>query len=156
MFKENKNHQGLHRYLSAYPNLCHLNTASIARGVAVGLFTACIPLIPFQTIMAITLSILIRANLAIALGVSWVSNPLTLLPITYFTYWIGAFILNEPIKPILIPDFAWNLHDIIKVSASFASLIPQFGKAFFVGLPIVAIGSAGIGYFSVMIFRRKK
>ena len=157
MFKQKvKKQHRFQRYLKAYPSLCHLNTASIARGVAVGLLTGCIPLIPFQTIIAIVLSILIRANLAIALGVSWISNPLTLLPITYFTYWVGAVILNEPIQPILIPDFAWNLHGLMKASASFAVLIAQFGKAFFIGLPIVAIGSALIGYFTVIIWRRNK
>src|SRR3982751_3961326 len=66
--------------------LWHLDRESVARGVAIGLFSGIVPIIPFQTILAIFLSIFLRGNLAIAFLVSWVSNPLTIIPLTYFMY----------------------------------------------------------------------
>lgn len=56
--RKEKNPLSLLNHFKTYSHLCHLNTTSIARGVAIGLFTACIPLISFQTILIIILSTL--------------------------------------------------------------------------------------------------
>lgn len=135
-----------------YPDLWHLTLNSVARGVAIGLFTACTPFVPFQTLIVITLSILFRANLPIAFAVSWVSNPLTLLPMTYFTYCVGNWALGGGAQEnIVIHDYSWYFHNRDSLPHSFSIWIQQFGKAFFIGLPIVALTSALIGYCIVIL-----
>ncbi len=61
-------------------SLWRINCDSVSRGVAIGLFAAAIPLMPFQMVIAAFLAIIIRANLPISVAVSWISNPFTLVP----------------------------------------------------------------------------
>jgi uncharacterized protein (DUF2062 family) len=138
-------HSSQLRWLTKYIHhsyLWHLSCESVARGVAVGLFTGIIPLLSFQTFMAIGVAILIRANLPIALLVSWISNPFTILPIAYFTYYVGHWILGG--NPNTTLHFSWQMNHLKEAWS-------QFGIPFFVGLPIVAIGTALVGYFCVKL-----
>jgi uncharacterized protein len=135
---------GFKSYLSR-PALWRVNRDSVSRAVAIGLFSAAIPLMPFQMIIAVFFAVLITANLPIAVAVSWVCNPLTIVPITYFTYSIGNKIVGEPESAAKA-----FLHKLFNYPYNYASSMLQFGKAFFVGLPIVAIGAAILGYVVVI------
>ncbi|MGK7929844.1 MAG: DUF2062 domain-containing protein [Microcystaceae cyanobacterium] len=67
----------------------------IARGLAVGVFAGCFPLFGLQTIIGVALAFLVRGNkLAAAVG-TWISNPLTYVPLFAFNYKIGRWILGE-------------------------------------------------------------
>lgn len=138
----------LRKYLH-YSYLWHLDRESVARGVAVGLFAGIVPLIPFQTLMAIFLSIFLRANLPTAFLASWVSNPFTIIPITYFIYSVGNWILDKNTSNLILPHLSSNLTNLNHVPLN--QWLYQFGKAFFVGLPIVSIGTALAGYVIVII-----
>ena len=74
----------------------------IALGMAIGVFVAITPTIPFHTVLAVSLAALVRGSkLAAALGV-WVSNPLT-IPIFYYgSYRLGRFVLGYP--QLVLPD----------------------------------------------------
>lgn len=145
-----KNHKSLRpfqRFLRE-PNLWQLNKQSIARGVAVGLFIAFIPL-PFQMLLAALSAVLLKANLPIAIVLTWITNPITFVPINYFTYWVGNLILRQPVSEISFSQFNWTFTNFAELWSSFIIWISQFGKAFFVGLPIVSLGSAILGYLLV-------
>ncbi len=63
---------------------------SIALGLAVGVFVGCLPVIPFQTLIALALAVLFRCSkLAAALG-TWVSNPANVVFVYYFLYRVGG------------------------------------------------------------------
>ncbi len=81
------------------PNLWHFNRYSVATAFSVGLFCAIIPL-PLQMLIAAGLSILFRANLLIAVALTWVTNPLTAIPVIVFNYEIGALILKMEAMPL--------------------------------------------------------
>ncbi len=66
----------------------------LALGMAIGVFIAVTPTIPFHTVLAVSLAVLLRASkLAAALGV-WVSNPLTIPLFYYGCYRVGRFALG--------------------------------------------------------------
>lgn len=75
------------------PGLWHINRKSCSGGVAVGMFCAFIPM-PFQMLLAAIGAILFRSNILVAVPTVWVSNPLTMAPIFYFCYLVGAQILD--------------------------------------------------------------
>ena len=63
------------------PNLWHLNRHSVSRAMAIGLFWALIPM-PLQMLAAAACAIPARANLPIAVGLVWLTNPLT-MPVVF-------------------------------------------------------------------------
>jgi len=94
-------------HLLARSEIWHLNRRSAAGAVFIGLFCAFIPL-PMQMIMAASLAVATRCNLPIAVGLVWVSNPITIAPLFYFTYQLGAWLLNLQIsQPNIAVSFGW-------------------------------------------------
>ena len=88
------------------PNLLHLNRRSVSMAFLVGLFMAFVPL-PSQMIMAAAVAIYIRCNLPISVALVWISNPVTMPPIFYFAYKVGATILNTPERAFTF-DLSWE------------------------------------------------
>lgn len=77
-----------------HPSLWRFNRRSVPRGVALGLFVAAI--IPFMhTAVAAVLAIPARANIAVAALFTLVVNPLTIPPLYYGAYRIGAWELHH-------------------------------------------------------------
>ncbi len=75
------------------PNLWHINRYSASTAFFVGLFVAFIPL-PSQMILASLLSVWLRCNLPLAIGLCWVTNPITMGPIFWFAYQLGALVMG--------------------------------------------------------------
>lgn len=91
------NMQGLGRlrpYLSD-PNLWHLNRRSVSGAMYWGLFCAFLP-IPMQIIPVTLGAIFFRVNLPLSIVLVWMTNPITILPVLYSAYWVGASVLNVP------------------------------------------------------------
>ena len=60
-----------------------------------GLFAAFLPL-PFQMFIAAFIAFYANANLPISVGLVWISNPITIPPLFYGTYLLGAWMLDTP------------------------------------------------------------
>ncbi len=71
------------------PRAWHLNRRSVSGAVAIGLFIGWLP-IPMQMLIAGFLAILMHVNLPVAVVLVWISNPLTLPPILYAGFQVGA------------------------------------------------------------------
>jgi len=147
-------------YLSAYlthHNLWHLNRRSVPGGVAVGLFTGLIPG-PVQIIGSVFLSILFRINLPVAAITTIYTNPFTIVPLYALAYQLGMLVtgLNHQPNPdelklseIAPPEMTWDNWHI----AMFEWMV-SLGKPLAVGLPLLAISLAIVGYFVVRIMWR--
>ncbi len=77
------------------PNLWHLNRHSVSFALFIGLFCCFLP-IPFQMVPAVILAVWIRCNIPVTLVCVWLSNPLTVAPMFFATYKLGAWILDRP------------------------------------------------------------
>jgi len=134
-----------------HPNLWHLHRRSVAAGVAVGLFAGLVPG-PLQMVSAALLAVLFRANLPVAVFVTLYTNPLTIVPLYALAYEYGAFLLGQhgraPAK-FEIPDWEWS---------NWTEVLPHWflslGKPFALGLPMLALTLALVGYVTVRILWR--
>lgn len=81
--------------------LWKFNRQTTAKGVAIGLFCAFLPM-PFEMVPAIFIAILMRGNLPFAIAGIWISNPLTWVPLYTPCYLLGAKILN--VEPVALTD----------------------------------------------------
>ncbi|HIK45229.1 MAG TPA: DUF2062 domain-containing protein [Leptolyngbyaceae cyanobacterium M65_K2018_010] len=66
----------------------------LARGMASGVFSGCFPLFGFQILIGVALASLMRGNRIMAAASTWISNPLTYLPLFAFNYQVGHWLLG--------------------------------------------------------------
>ena len=65
-----------------------------ARGLAAGVFTGCYPFFGLQIVLGVGLASLVRGNHLLAAAGTWISNPLTSLPLYWFNYQVGCWLLG--------------------------------------------------------------
>lgn len=80
-----------------HPNLWHFNRRSVSGGVALGLFIAFLPT-PFQMVWAAFAAILLRVNVALAVAMVLLTNPLTMLPIAWAAFMLGTWYTGQSIQ----------------------------------------------------------
>lgn len=80
----------------ADPRLWQMNRGSLTRAVYIGVMCAFFPL-PGQMPLALIGALLFRANVPMSVALTWLTNPLTAIPVYWFAYCIGAVLLGEPI-----------------------------------------------------------
>ncbi len=101
----------------------------IALGVSLGLFTAFLPLLGLHTIIAFMLAFVTRANKAVSILCSWISNPLTVIPIFVPSYIFGRAIVGIFREPL--PPDTHQVAEILERSFSFSSLIAAVSSSDF-------------------------
>jgi hypothetical protein len=74
-----------------------LNRRSVAGALAIGALVSMLP-IPGHTPIAVIIALLAGVNLGVAALGAWMNNPLTLLPVFYLEYRLGAWLLDLPIQ----------------------------------------------------------
>ncbi len=86
------------------------NRTSTAKGIAIGIFCAFLPM-PFEMVPAIFMAIYLRGNLPFAVGGVWISNPITWIPLYTPPYLLGTKIINiDPIAVTQVSIFDVGLH----------------------------------------------
>ncbi len=65
-----------------------------ARGLAAGVFMGCFPIFGFQTLLGVALASLVRGNHLLAAAGTWISNPITYVPLYWFNYQLGCLLLG--------------------------------------------------------------
>jgi uncharacterized protein len=151
--KKEKSLQWLHGFLHD-PKLWHLDRRSIAGGAAAGLLVAFIPL-PLQMLLAALIAIAARVNVLVAIIATWISNPITFLPINYIIYKIGSMVIGDNKTNFNhIKEFQFDLSNISGMCREFFSWFLSLGKPYLIGLPIVSIGASLLGYVIIRLLWR--
>ena len=120
------------------PCLWHFNRRNVASAFAIGLFCMWLP-IPFQSIIAALLAVFFRANLPLSVALVFITNPVTIPPMFYFAYELGASILGSSVQAY---NFTLSLDWLTK---GFALI----WKPFLLGCLILAVMSALLGYYGI-------
>jgi uncharacterized protein len=151
-----KNEKGLswlHGFLHD-PKLWHINRRTVAGGAASGLLVAFIPL-PLQMLLAALIAITARVNVLVAIATTWISNPITFLPINYIIYKVGGWISGENKNNFAsIKEFRFSINNLSGMYHEFFSWFVSLGKPYLIGLPIVSIGAALLGYVIIRLLWR--
>jgi uncharacterized protein len=117
--------------------LWRLNRHSVALACLTGLFVAFIP-VPFQMLLAAVLAIGIHANLPISVALVWVTNPLTMPPIFFGAYKVGAWMLG---MPATVSDFHMT-------AEGFLHSLAMIWKPFLVGCLVSGLAVGLVGYIA--------
>lgn len=146
------------------PGLWHLNRRAVARGVAIGVFFGF--MIPVAQIPAAAIgAFLARANLLVSAIATLVSNPFTYAPIYYAAYRLGALLLGAPeasmlseVDPALVhvvtPDLDHAASGLGSWLGEIWSRMAAYGKPLFLGLGLMAVTTAVLGYFGTLLVWR--
>ena len=132
-----------------HPNLWHLNRRSVAGGVAVGMFSGLVPG-PLQMLTAALLAVPLRVNLPVALATTLYTNPFTIGPLYVLAFLIGRLVVGGRAAPLTRPpEVEWS-HLGASIDA-FTQWVLAMGMPLAVGLPILALLLAALGYACVQI-----
>lgn len=141
--KEHKHLGWLSQHLHD-PSLWNFNRRSISKAFAVGLFCAFIP-VPFQMLLAAPGAVIFSANLPLSVALVWITNPLTMPPIFWACYQLGAWILGVSIEQdfVMSLEYVWSVFGVI-------------WQPFLLGCLIVSALSSFLGYWAIQSIYRIK
>ena len=123
--------------------LWSLNRRTVSGGVGLGLFIALVP-VPLQMVVAAVVAVAARVNLPIAVAMVLATNPLTVPPLYWVAYEVGAVMLQRPPLGLDgIPGLSW-----------FLDAIGQIWQPLLLGLLIIGAGAGAIGYVGVRVLWR--
>ncbi len=129
-------------------------------GMAVGVFAGTMPILPFQSALAIALALVFRASKITALLGTWISNPLNWYFLYYYSYKIGAGLLGIKQKGksfSTIMDAMGRLEDPMELVRTILGSGEWILAAFILGgLVLAACTTPPSYFFSLYFFKAMK
>ena len=120
------------------PDLWKWNKRTISKAFAIGLFCAFLPL-PLHTLLAAALAVVFSSNILLSMGLVWINNPLTMVPIYYYIYKLGSYVIGIEIDQ----NFQFNIDYFME---NFTSTV----TAIWVGGLIISTITAIVGYTAIL------
>ena len=107
-------------------------------------FFAVFILLSTNRIIVAAADIIFRVNLPVSVATVWITNPITMPPMFYAAYWVGALLLNIPPDP---EAFDFSLDAIM-------SSLGGIWQPFLLGCAILGASSSALGYiFARLLWR---
>jgi uncharacterized protein (DUF2062 family) len=122
----------------------------LARGLGFGLFCSLIPG-PLQMLGALAACVLWRGNIVAGFCATLVSNPLTILPLYIAAFNIGAFILPGQVTLPSVSSLGNAGFGTAEWYLAMSTWLYGLGWPLVVGLPVLGLLLAGLGYAIVQI-----
>lgn len=126
------------RLLLEHPVYWSLNRRSVTRAFALGLFISFIP-VPIHLLLGAGLALLLRLNVPAALAGTFLTNPVTMVPMYLSGYWLGCHILGVHPHAIAF-ELSWEWLT--------TALLPVW-KPFLLGCLVLGTFAAVSGYIIV-------
>ncbi len=125
----------------------------VALGLAIGVLCGMIPG-PLQMIAAVTLACLLRVNLPMAIIGTFLTNPITIVPIYMLAYGIGQSLSGtgqwHELPAMPVTDWTQILTSI----QAWIAWVGSLGTPWLVGMLILALSLAALSYCSVQLIWR--
>ena len=129
----------------------------LALGLALGIFTGMMPIMPFQSALAVALALIFKGSKITALIGTWVSNPLNWYFLYYYSYRIGASLMGLSMKEGIFPSVMTSIHNGENIFIVFGKILgagSTFIFAFlFGGFLMGAVASMPSYFFFLRIFQ---
>jgi uncharacterized protein (DUF2062 family) len=122
-------------------NVNHFGRRAVAGGVGLGFFLACIP-VPIQMVLAIPAALAMKANLAVTMAATWISNPVTLVPLMALAYGTGCLILRL--------DSGFVFTNFEPTMEWFGTMLEHVWLPLITGSLVCGIIAGTIGYYTVL------
>lgn len=136
-----------------HPRLWHMHRGSVSLGVAIGAVTGLIPG-PVQVALAIIISIPVRANVLAAAAATFLTNPLTIVPIYMLAFSMGTLVTGEPMATLAFPDMVFSWREPWLLIPAMWNWSLSLGPSLVAGLAMLAVILAVVGYFGTRIVWR--
>jgi len=131
------------------PQLWHLSRHGVAKAFFIGLFCAMMP-IPFQMVVAAAGAIWLQGNLPVSVSLVWLTNPLTMPPVFYVAYKVGAGLMQLPEQNFQFEaSMEWAMHGMLMI-----------WQPFLLGCVVMGLVFGVLGYYAIhcawrsMVMRR--
>lgn len=139
------------QFLQIWNKLLKLNDSphDIALGLALGIFIGFLPIMGIQ--MAVVLVFVIpfrKANKIAAVAGVWISNPLTVIPIYAFIYWIGTFFYPSEMV-LTATDVKERMMNVVNLDGFVDQTAAFLGLGADIFLPM-CIGGAVVGLIAMV------
>jgi len=130
----------------------------LARGAALGLFIGIMPIMPFKSLLIVTITFVFPCSmLATFIACTAVCNPFTYLPLYYASWLVGDFILPGLVPWIRLKGEVIAMNDaglkeavIMLANIGVDSILVLLAGGFALAIPF-----AMIGYFLFLLFFEK-
>ena len=120
----------------------------LSRGVAIGMLCGLIPG-PLQVLGSLGMCAWLRGNAIAAALTTAYTNPLTIVPLYWLAFQIGAFLLpgQHAMPPFVVPHGNFS-----QWASGLGEWMTALGWPLLLGLPVLATLLAAIAYVSVQMF----
>jgi uncharacterized protein len=147
------------RYLSwlkpwlEHPRLWHMHRGSVSLGLAIGAVTGLIPG-PVQILLAIIIAIPIRANVLAAAAGTFVTNPITFIPLYMLAFSMGTVVTGEKLVKLAPPDLNISWTEPWMLVPAMFNWFVSLGPTLLWGLGLLSIVLVIVIYFGTRIVWR--
>lgn len=137
------------RYLQVRFLRMRSSPEAIARGMAAGVFAGSFPLLGLQMIIGVAIAAIVRGNKVIAAASTWISNPLTYVPLFWLNFQVGRWLLRfPPTTELSIDSSSWHWN-------TFMSMGAQVFLSLMMGSLVVGLALSVLGYFVGLAIARR-
>ncbi len=134
----------------------------LALGMAIGVFVAMTPLIPFHTVIAVAMAYIFGGSRPAAVLGVWASNPFTVIFIYLGCYKIGIFLMGNPAQDIAsIKILVHTLEQDVDIYEKFIVFMHFFHSqlklfiAMIAGGIVLGLPAGFVSYFFTKTFVKK-
>ncbi len=120
-FRSKRHHLSGQWFMTPFHHLLHdhrlwgMQRRWVVPAFALGLFISFLPF-PGHTLAAALCALALRVNIPVAAVSTWASNPATLVPMLYFSYRLGAFLLGWETRPVAFElSLDWMQHTFVHI-----------------------------------------